>query len=516
VTALSLSFQITFAQLAEADVSFGENGFIQQNMVNSNGNNLESELSSLILLPDGKIVSASTFHLHGTQNRYLLHQYNSDGSLNTSFGTGGFIQSEVDQVVKNVKMQSDGKFVIIGYEKSNMPDNYYVVRFNADGSADETFISDSPVSDYIGITALEIQKDDKILVTQVTGAIGERISKLIRYNADGTRDLAFGTNGEVLVSAGGWQVKPLDIVVQSNGKIVLAGDVGEYPNIDVGIIRYNSNGTLDAIFDGDGIKIFDFGSYENFRSLAVNTEGKIVFVEGVTLSDGQYGMRMIRLNSDGNYDSSFGNGGIQDVSTLFSNICSLKILGSSKILLSGTYQVTANPTPDTDPNPVGSAAGVLESNGNLDLTFGHDGFLKTILSGYRVLNNKIVVQSDGKIVMGITYCESWFSCHPHTVVLRYNPEQTLSNAESNINLAFLLYPNPVKEMITVDFTLQQPEVFSMDLYDINSRLISHLLKDQNFQAGFNSQKLNLPALLKGIYFLRISNGTNTTNIKLIK
>lgn len=518
MTALILSFQLVFAQLAEVDVSFGENGFIQQNMVDSNGGNLESELSSLILQPDGKIVSAATFHLHGTQNRYLLHQYNSDGSLNTSFGTGGFVQSEINQIVKDVKMQSDGKFVIMGYEKSNMPDNYYVVRFNANGSVDETFISDSPVSDYIGITALEIQQDDKILVTQVTGAIGERISKLIRYNANGTRDLTFGNNGEVLVSVGGWQVKPLDIVVQINGKIILAGEVGEYSNMDIGIIRYNANGTLDTTFDGDGKKIFDFGSYENFRSLAVNKDGKILFVEGFTLSDEQYVMRMIRLNSDGNYDFSFGGGGVQDVSAFFSDIGNLKFFESGKILASGTYKVSENPTPDTEANPYGSIVGLLESNGNPDVAFGHGGFLKTIFSGYRVLNNKMAVQPDGKIVMGITYCESWFSCHPHTALLRYSPETTLAVTKPVWNDKFIVYPNPLNDgPLLVDFNLEDQIVLSVSLYDCYGKKIASLLDKKEFEKGINTQKMDLPTpLAEGVYFLKITDGTNTTTIKLIK
>lgn len=518
VTALIISLQLAFAQLAEVDVSFGENGFIQQNMVNSNGNNLESELSSLILQPDGKIVSASTFHLHGTQNRYLLHQYNSDGTLNSSFGIGGFVQSEINQIVKEVKMQSDGKFILIGYEKTDMPHNNYIIRLNANGAVDETFISDSPVIDYIGITALEIQQDDKILVTQATGSIGARISKLIRYNADGTRDNAFGNNGEVSATVASWQLTPTNIVVQSDGKIVLAGDIGGYSNTDIGVVRYNADGTLDTAFDGDGIKIFDFASWDGLMGLAANTEGKIVFGVYNSLPNDQYSLRMIRLNSDGNYDSSFGEDGIQDVSTFFSNICSFKILESGKILVLGIYKVSANPTPETDANPYGSVVGLLDSNGDPDVTFGYGGFLKTIFSGNRVLNNKIAVQSDGKIVVGITYCESWFSSHPHTTLLRYNPETTLTVNKSVWNNKFIVYPNPLNDgPLLVDFNLNEQSVLSVSLYDCYGKKIASLIDNKEFGRGMNTQKIDLPSgLTGGVYFFVVSNEKNTTTIKLIK
>lgn len=518
VTALFLSFQLAVAQLAEVDISFGENGFIQQNMVNSNGNNLESELSSLILQPDGKIVSASNFHLHGTQNRYLLHQYNSEGVLNTSFGTGGFIQSGINQIVKAVKTQSDGKFIISGYERTNMPNSNYIIRFNTNGTVDETFFSDNPVIDYIGNTALEIQQDDKILITQVTGVIGSRISKLIRYNADGSRDTTFGNNSEVIASVGSWQLIPSIIVVQSDGKIVLAGDTGGDTNIDIGIIRYNSNGSLDTTFDDDGIKIFDFASWDGLMGLVVSEEGKIVFGIYNSLPNNQHTLRMIRLNSDGNLDSSFGNGGTQDVSALFSNICNLKILESGKIVVSGTYQVTPNPTPDTDANPFGSVVVLLETNGDLDVAFGDGGFLKTIFYGYRILNNKIVVQPDGKIVVGITYCESWFSSHPHTTLLRYNPEATLTVDESVWDNKFTVYPNPVNDgPLLVDFNLKEQSVVSISLYDCYGKKIANMIDKKRFGKGVNVQKVDLPhSLSQGIYFLMISDGKNTTTIKLIK
>jgi hypothetical protein len=227
---------------------------------------------------------------------------------------------------------------------------------------------------------------------------------------------------------------------------------------------------------------------------------------------------MIRLNSDGNYDSSFADGGVQDVSAFFSDIGNLKIFESGKILASGTYKVSENPTPDTDPNPVGSAVGLLESNGNLDPTFGHDGFLKTIFSGYRVLNNKMAVQPDGKIVMGITYCESWFSCHPHTALLRYSPETTLTVTKPVWNDKFIVYPNPLNDgPLLVDFNLEEQIVLSVNLYDCYGKKIASLIDNKKFGKGSNTQNLDLPATLaEGIYFLIISNDKAVTNIKLIK
>ena len=109
------------------------------------------------------------------------------------------------------------------------------------------------------------------------------------------------------------------------------------------------------------------------------------------------------------------------------------------------------------------------------------------------------------------------SCHPHTVVFRYNPGGRLSASEFDENNAFLVYPNPFRENVTIDFKLDEPKILSMDLYSNDGRKVANLMKDKDFQAGFNSQQLDFPeALSDGVYFLKVFNGNDAVTIKIVK
>jgi hypothetical protein len=130
----------------------------------------------------------------------------------------------------------------------------------------------------------------------------------------------------------------------------------------------------------------------------------------------------------------------------------------------------------------------------------------------------MLVQTNGKIIMGVTYCESWFSCHPHTLVLGYDANLLLETGEVPVvNTNFLIYPNPVKESISLDFNLKQSEKLSVQLLDSNGREIVSLLKDVIFKAGANTTSLILPRTLQnGMYFLNITNETKRSIFKIIK
>lgn len=216
-------------------------------------------------------------------------------------------------------------------------------------------------------------------------------------------------------------------------------------------------------------------------------------------------------------DGTFGNGGIQIIDYPIVNVLSIKQLSNGKLLVAGVYETSVNPSPDDNPTPSGIVIACYDSNGDLDLDFGQNGNIFTTIENHRVFDDKLAIQSDGKILVGATLSNAWFSTHPRAVVLRYDPAQKLSIPQFNSKRAFLLYPNPIEEMITLDFTLQQSEVLSIELYGNDGRKILNLLKNQEFQSGFNSQKLDLPGMLAdGIYFLTIFNGTSTITIKIVK
>lgn len=526
VAALFWCWTTTLSQNNFLDTTFGDNGVILQYYNGSDPpGNYESEFKVMVVQPDGKIITGSDFHQHGPNRRYVINQYNSDGTLNTGFGTDGFVVSNLNNAVGALQLQTDGKIIASSFESNYSSSFSYLIRYNADGSLDSSFGVDGTVIDALHtIKSFSIQSDDKIVVVKSSESYGFSASvKIERYNSDGIPDTGFGANGKIELVLTQLRVLPQNITIQNDGKIVISGlsrsnDINDYSN-NIFLMRLDNNGSLDPSFSDQGIKIFDYGYYENLYDLLIQSDGKFFFSSSSSgsMPENEPIKRLMRLNADGSLDNTFGVNGVVIIDYPILSVQSIQQLTSGKLIVAGIYETSINPTPQDNPTPTAIIVARYDVDGDLDLNFGVDGYIKTPVDLHRVLNDKLVVQSDGKILVGATLSNPWFSTHPRAAVLRYNPNQVLSSTEFENETDFLLYPNPVKDVATLEFRLLQPKVLSIDLYDSNGRLISNLLKNQSFSQGANSHKLYLPGILaNGVYFLSVSTKTNTTNIKLIK
>jgi hypothetical protein len=154
-------------------------------------------------------------------------------------------------------------------------------------------------------------------------------------------------------------------------------------------------------------------------------------------------------------------------------------------------------------------------DGNFDTTFGTNGIVTADFLNENNQANSIVVQDDGKILIGGV---SGNQIHSDYGLARFNSELLLSNPTNQlVNNPFLVYPNPINNTVNLDFNFGESGKVSVDLFDINGVLISKLLNEKAFQSGFNSQLLQMPETLsKGVYFLTVSNGSRVSNFKLVK
>lgn len=178
-------------------------------------------------------------------------------------------------------MQSDGKILFGG--GSN------VVRVNIDGSIDNTFNSGSIPGVVFDIA---IQADEKIVIA------GSMTGDVIRLNGDGTVDNTFSLDGTG-ITGGSDAVYAVDI--QADGKIILGGDFGDYNGTSrTHVLRLNTDGSLDATFD-PGI-----GPNAPVRDIEIQDDGKIVIVGDFVTYQGQTNNKVVRLESDGSIDTSFG------------------------------------------------------------------------------------------------------------------------------------------------------------------------------------------------------------------
>jgi uncharacterized delta-60 repeat protein len=281
---------------------------------------------------------------------------------------------------------------------------------------------------YDAATALAFQPDGKIVVAGAAyegGGVATSDFGLIRYNSDGSLDPGFGIAGKLTTDFFGNFDQPNAVAIQLDGKIIAAGSAGQnISTADFAVVRYNASGSLDQGFGSGGKLVTDFFQNQDVAtSIAVQADGKIVLAgwaeQGTTVSTADFALA--RYNLDGSLDQSFGSGG--KVTTDF--------FGSVDLAYGIALQ------PDGKLVAVGSVFnhgavdfGLARYNpdGSLDQTFGTGGKLTTDFAGKSDSAYCVALQRDGKIVA------AGYASHGNTAadidfaLARYNPDGSLDQA----------------------------------------------------------------------------------------
>ena len=311
------------------DTSFGVGGKATTDF------GLTDQASSVVVQPDGKIIVAGGTFLSfpAAGGQFALARYNSDGSLDTSFGVGGLVRTSFGSsgcFASTLVLQPDGKIIAGGTNFIDLQtnSNFGLVRYNSDGSLDSSFGNGGEVStEFDGlldnVSAVLVQPDGKIIAV---GAASSSITSfdfaLVRYLSNGTIDTTFGSAGKVRTDFGGSNIDmAFATALQPDGKIVAAGTNTDATGSKVtfAIARYNANGTLDTTFDRTGRASVDFGSFNQaVRGVLIQADGKIVTVGFPDDEGSDSDFLLARLNANGSLDTSFGIGG--KVRTSFGNL----------------------------------------------------------------------------------------------------------------------------------------------------------------------------------------------------
>ncbi len=342
---------------------------------------------SVAIQNDGKIVVAG-YSDNGSNDDFALMRFNTDGTVDRTFGDNGSVITEVggnDDEARSIAIQNDGKIVVAGYSGSYGNYDFALVRYNPDGSLDGTFSGGKVITDLYGHSdqaySVAIQNNGKIVVA---GSSNYDFA-LVRYNPDGSLDGNFDWDGKVITDVGGSGDKAYSVAIQNDGKIVAAGYSWYGSNYDFALARYNTDGTLDTTFSGDGKVITNVDGYDDqARSIAIQNNGKIV-VAGYSGSYGNEDFALVRYNSNGIPDTSFSSDGkvITDMGGNWDIAYSVAIQNDGKIVAAGFSDNFALARYSTD--------------GTLDTTFSGDGKVITDLGGWDEAYG-VAIQSDGKIV----------------------------------------------------------------------------------------------------------------------
>jgi uncharacterized delta-60 repeat protein len=352
---------------------------------------------------DGKIVAAGSSQNFEVGARAIaLARYNTDGSLDTSFGDDGQVRDQFANFfeVTGMTLQANGKIVVVGYSMApagGTGTDFFLVRYNTNGTLDTSFDDDGWLISDFGADetgqSVAVQADGKIVVGgyrfdefSVTG----NDFALARYLPDGSVDTDFGAGGLVTTDFGaGFNESAFSVAVRPNGKIVLAGEILTENGTDFALARYDSNGALDSGFGDGGLVTTDFGDAtdDHGTSLALQAGGKIVVAGYSNAGLVDYDFALVRYNADGSLDGDFGDDGkvITDVDGVHNFAYSVAAQPNGKIAVAGDAHFDF-------------AVARYNFDGSPDASFSDDGTVTTDFAGGWDGASSVVFQSDGKIV----------------------------------------------------------------------------------------------------------------------
>jgi uncharacterized delta-60 repeat protein len=441
---------------------------------------------------NGKIVSAGG---NQTSCNVSIGRFNVDGSIDTSFGTNGFVFNSICSVFSagnsyyslDMVIQPDDKIVIMGLIQNNSGNAYWVARLLPDGALDPSFSADGYRDLSFGTIqdrgqCINLQADGKILLGGTSGNTGEFFT-VARLLPNGDLDPSFGSNGVVQTAFSTSQSFANCIAVQQDGKIILGGYTINAPFArDFAMIRYLADGTIDSSFGVNGkvVTTVNTSFSDYIDKIVFDAQGRIL-VSGCASFEVNYKLAMARYTSNGVLDTSFGNNGIV-VSNYPSRYSDVALQVDGKIILVGGY--------DAD---VFTVLRYL-SNGTLDSSFGNNGFVDSNFNQPTyAYASSVLIQSDNKIIVtgSVASPDNTLGC---SAIIRLNPG-TLSNEEFS-NTAVSLYPNPTNGLVFFD---------NSETRFANVRVYNYLGQEVMPSLSItsdNNSSIDVSGLSIGVYFLK--------------
>lgn len=485
-----------FSQGGSLDTSFGTGGKVVTSI------NSGADIAyATVLQSDGKILVSGTTNSSISGKDFFCIRYNTNGTLDTSFGTGGIatfdLQGGSDDVAYAMVLLADGNILLAGYSDDGSNKNAAIIRITSSGTLDTTFGTSGKVyTEFISGRADEIKviKVHALTGNLIVGGTSSATSTnsqgvIARYTSNGVLDTNFNTTGIVTLpngSGNGTYFHTIeDLAVKSNGKISAVGWINQQGlswSANHYGCRLNSNGSLDTSFSSDGVIVTNggFNGDDKSFSIILNSDDSFLFAGGGYLTDLQYDFFLGLYNTSGS--TAQGKASFNFATLNKDIIYDSGVDSTGKIVLVGSSVASVS----------SSTFGLARVNSDytVDTSFGTSGKVTTTF-GTNTTNEAfdMAIQSDDKIIaVGFTGND--------IAIARYN-NATLSADDYETNV-ISLYPNPVKNEVTIDLSNKLDSLGKeFQIFDINSRII--------FEGKINEilNTIDVSSLQKGMYFIKI-------------
>ncbi len=480
---------LLMAQSIQSDATFGINGRVETDLIDQN---LNPYGYNLALLPDEEVIIVGDPY----GDSLCVKKYRNDGTLDVGFTTplAGFTP-----YIFGASIQQDGKAIVSG-PISQASYHTAVARLNIQGGLDTTFGNNGISSVFIEHAyesqVLELSNGKIIVFGSENNNTSNIPTVVTRLNSNGIVDSTFGINGtssnDINVGA---EFIPSG-VEQADGKLLFAG-MASYRLL---LFRLNPDGSIDSTFSEDGIVIDPMPNGGEAYCMDLQSDGKIV-VGGY--STAPYKPIIARYNPNGTRDSTFGNAGVHYFTDLaeFQEGVGIEVLPNGEIImliadLGGDLVRLAQLLPD----------------GQRDPSFGNNGIYQYPGPGLRprslrLSGNKITISGRKDVSDQI-------------FLLRFLLDLSIGtlNPGTPADPSLWIYPNPISEQFTLQFGLVEPAPVSVQLFDMQGKLVQNLVQNQSFERGEHALSLSCPAHLPaGNYVMTLEvAGKKMTSVQIMK
>lgn len=507
------------------------------------------------------------------------------GALDASFGGGdGLVTTSFfpnhSSFGFDLAIQDDGKIVVAGVDENvSHFSSVVVVRYGLDGMLDPTFNGSGKLIVSLQNTqgflrSMALQPDQKILLLITYQENNETGIAIHRLLPDGSPDLTFNGTGSITHTFMATYTSGNDIILQPDGSILVCGYYGFLNDVNehVFVMRFTPEGQPDDTFGIHGVFSSTIGeTYSDLYTMQLQEDGRILCA-GFTVLNGSEEFMALRLTADGNPDFSYSDDGVAIAS--FSNqddrAYSLQIQPDGKAVLAGSaYNFFTSTT--------SFALARFDTDGELDPDFNGDGMNLYTISGYADLATSLVLQPDGKMIMG-GYVHSNVNGGSDMAIMRVLPngipdmdwsEDGVANyvddletssalqklalqpdgllvgtgyvrkddinsirvarfisgivtsskeVQENADIPYLsISPNPFSEQISVSYTLKESSFVRLSLRSLEGKDVQIQYSGAVKAPGNYTERLRVPAYLSdGIYLLTLQTDNSLRTIKVFK
>ena len=359
----------------------------------------------IALQQDGKIL-VTGYMTNGTDNDLMVIRYDKDGTLDAGFGTNGayiYDGGNGNDGGYAIAVQSDNNILVAGDSLNGSDGDVIVLRLDTDGNLDPNFGSNGIFTydsgnGYDSVIDLLVQSDGKIIMCGSNSNGTDSDLMVMRLTTNGILDTTFNTNGMAIYDGGNGYDSGLRLTIQNDGKILVTGSSHNGSDHDILVARFNADGTLDTAFGTNGTVLYNGGDYDRGYGIDVDSQGNILATGHVTQANAKetdYDIPVIRFDPNGVLDTDFGDNGIELFDGGTHEECyDLIVQNDDTILIAGHSGITASGISDWSLVVLKYA-----QNGTLDTTFGTNGVYQYNPTDNTEWGYGLALQTDGKIVV---------------------------------------------------------------------------------------------------------------------